>query len=135
MANDIPPVPYKIPVIDNSGLATAPWSDFFRNVLARIGGSSLETSLASPGFLPLPGGLFIQWGQSSTILTAGEEEITFPKEFPNACLQVISGIRNNSAVAVAATGQFGTGNYSASKFKIYNRTSVSHVFNWIAVGY
>lgn len=34
----LPPVPYKSPLVDNSGFLTPPWATFFRQVFQRIGG-------------------------------------------------------------------------------------------------
>lgn len=92
-------------------------------------------SLASSGYQKLASGLFIQWGVTASIATGVTGSTNFPTAFPTACLQVVAGVINNSAVATTSTGQWGTGNYSTSAFDLYNRTSVSLTFNYLAVGY
>ncbi len=39
MAEVVPPIPYKTPVTNNSGMITEPWSKWFRQVFQRIGGT------------------------------------------------------------------------------------------------
>lgn len=205
----MPPVPFKTPLTDRSGMPSQVWADFFQKLLVRVGGkvalsndeleivgtarivdaavtsakiassvagdglsggagtplsvntddSTIEknldalrvkdngisfpkllstdwtNSIAGSGYQKLPSGLYFQWGTTGSLTSASTTSTSFPVAFPTACLHVFLGIRNNSAVATTATGQFGTGNYSATAFDLYNRTSVSHTFNWIAVGH
>jgi hypothetical protein len=60
---------------------------------------SLETYLfASPGWVRLPSGLIIQWGQASSSSAAANNAVaTFPVTFPNGCLSAIAQIGGNSA--------------------------------------
>lgn len=92
-------------------------------------------STATSGYQKLPSGLYIQWGITSSLATGTTTTITLPTAFPTACLQVIPGVRNNSAVVTTSTGQWGSGNYTTTAFDLYNRTSVSLTFNYLAVGY
>lgn len=143
MASNVPPIPHTAPMLDMRGTLTPVWSDFFQKILQRVGGNIAQTNIelegtkntGTSGYLILPGGIYIQWGITGALSSASTTSISFPIAFPNGCLQVVSGIRNNSAVAVAATGQQGTGNYSTSAFELYNRTSVTQTFNWLAVGF
>lgn len=128
MAQDLPPVPIQSQITDGYGTITRIWSEWFRNLM-------VSSTRANSGTLSLPGGITIQWGVTASLNSATSTAITFPTAFAASCMQVIAGVRDNSAVATAATGQWGTGNYSASGFNLYNRTSVALTFNWFAVGY
>lgn len=44
MAENITPVPVKIPMIDRSGLLSMTWENWFRQLFARIGGSVALTN-------------------------------------------------------------------------------------------
>jgi hypothetical protein len=96
--------------------------------------SDWTNSIASSGYQKLPSGLILQWGSTGKIMTGTTSTITLPLPFPTICLQAIPGIKNNSVAATTTTGQFGTGNYSATKFDLYNRTSIDQFFNWFAMG-
>lgn len=87
------------------------------------------------GYQRIGTGLYIQWGRKTGVTSGSSSTVTFPIAFTTACLQMLACPRDNSGVATTATGQVGTGNYSASTASIYNRTSVTHDINWIAVGY
>lgn len=92
------------------------------------------SSLGASGYQKLPSGLYIQWGVTGSIASAAAATVTFPIAFPTACFQVIPAIQNDSAAVTTATGQWGSGGYSTTGCSIYNRTSVSCNFNYIAVG-
>jgi hypothetical protein len=93
------------------------------------------SNTAASGYLKLPSGFYLQWGVTGSFASATTTTVTFPVAFPTACRQVIAGIQGNNAGATAATGHFGTGNYSVSGFELYNRTSATYTFNYLAVGY
>lgn len=135
MANLVPPVPLQSQTADDKGLVTMVWADWFKQVLARLGGNSLPTADTASGYQALPSGLYLQWGISGTLSSNTTNSITFGTSFPSSCLQVLVGIRNNSAAATSETGHWGTGNYSKTGFDLYNKTSASYVFNWLAIGY
>jgi hypothetical protein len=128
MANDLPPVPQQAPMTDSSGNPTPIWSEWLR----KLTGSSDKSA---SGYQKLPGGVIFQWGVTGSLSSATTTAVDFPIDFPTGCLQVISGVRDNSAVDTTATGQWGTGNYSVGGFDLYNRTSGARTFNWIAIGY
>jgi hypothetical protein len=128
MANDMPPLPQQSPIADKQGMVPAVWSKWFEKLIG-------FSEKSSNGYQKLPGGLMIQWGVTSSLNSATSTSISFPTTFANSCLIVLLTPKNNSGVATTATGQAGTGNYSTSAFDLYNRTSVAHVFNWLAVGY
>lgn len=39
MAAKVPPIPYKVQVLDRSGYLSSPWADWFREMFNRIGGN------------------------------------------------------------------------------------------------
>lgn len=49
MAQPMPPLPYKTPVVDETGFFTDPWAKWFRQLFVRIGGVDAlsNTELAS----------------------------------------------------------------------------------------
>lgn len=140
MAATLPPIPHQAPMVDDRGIATRPWSDLFKHLLARVGGhhgktDDFKSSHASSGYQRLPGGLVLQWGDTGSVNSGATSSVSFPLEFDTACFQVTVSAKANSAIATTATGQPGTGNYSASGFDLYNRTSVALTFNWFAIGH
>jgi hypothetical protein len=44
MAVLVPPVPYKIPMLTDTGFLTDPWAKWFRAVYVRMGGSVAESN-------------------------------------------------------------------------------------------
>lgn len=128
MASNLPPVPHNAPMTGPTGVVSPAWSDLLQRALTWTG------SHAASGYERLPSGLYLQWGVTGSVSSAATESVTFPIEFPTSCLIVIPGIKSNSGVATTATGQPGVGNYAATGFDLYNRTSVSLTFQWFAVG-
>ena len=86
-------------------------------------------SLATNGYQKLPGGLIIQWGQSSVSTTG--TALTFPLAFPNIVLATyITLIQSSSATTAYAS----TGGTSRTGMTIYCNTS-TNTANWFAIGY
>jgi len=133
--SQLQPVPHKEQLIDSFGLASRSWSDWFQKLYSFLGPESWIQNNSANGFQRLPSGLYLQWGVTGSLSTATTTTISLPKTFPNSCLQVIIGIKDIPSGSTAATGHYGTGNYTAGGFDLYNRTSDSYVFNWLAVGY
>lgn len=126
--SDLPPVPFKAPMTDEGGRPTSVWSEWFR----KLSGSSVR---AASGYLKLPGGIMIQWGVATSVASGSVTAVSFPTAFPSTCFLVIAGFRDNSGSATTETGTCGTGGYTVSGFDLYNRTSNTHSFNWIAIGH
>lgn len=137
MSNLMPPIPYREPIADENRQGRLPqiWSDWFRELLVRIGGPTLASAAIANGYQKLPSGLVIQWGITSSVSSGATHAVTLPTPFPTVCLQVMPGLRNMSAANTTETGHYGTGNYTAAGFDIFNRTSAAYIFNWLAVGY
>lgn len=93
-----------------------------------------NTKSASGG-TKLPNGIYLRWGVTASIATATTSSTSFASAFPTGCLQVIASPQGNSASSTTATGHWGTGNYSTTAFDMYNRTSITLTFNYLAVGY
>lgn len=102
---------------------------------AKLLGTDWSSSAASSGYLKLPSGLYIQWGITGAVGSAGFASVTFPIAFPNACLQAIAGIRNIPGGSIVNSGHYATTAYSASSFQISNQTSATYTFNWMAIGF
>jgi hypothetical protein len=130
---ELEPVPYKIPLLDEPGGLTQRWATWFKNIRERV--NDWAASHAASGYQKQPSGLYIQWGVTASLGSGTTTGITFPTAFPTGCLQVVAGVKDNSAVATTTTGQWGTGNYATTGFDLYNRTSGALTFNYIAVGY
>lgn len=63
-------------------------------------GSIFSRSVASSGYVFLPGGLLLQWGNSAPAEPPSGVAVTFPIPFPNACFQVTTGARFGAACAI-----------------------------------
>jgi hypothetical protein len=102
---------------------------------------NLVTSLDSNGYQIMPGGLIMQWGQSSAFITEESQDVIFPIEFPNACLQVIAGqIYPTDDTQTNAFIQTVSWNVSSVKMRAQSDelqpTSENPIFgNYIAIGH
>jgi hypothetical protein len=63
-------------------------------------------------WVPLPGGLILQWGTGSASSTSSGNLITFPVTFPTACLQAVATDSGNQDYA------YGCGNLSKTGFSL-----------------
>jgi hypothetical protein len=101
-----------------------------------ISGAGLANKNTS-GYLKLPGGIIIQWGQFSTMVLTGNTSyaVTFPLAFPNACLNVMTS-HYAQAVLGPNTYTFGSDLGSLTGFSVYGGTNTSGMgFKWVAIGY
>lgn len=120
--------------VKDSGITTAKINDGAVSFVKQLS-SDWTNSKATSGYAKLPSGIYIQWGVTSSLSTATTTSISLPTSFPTACAQVVVTPQGNSGSSTTATGHYGTGNYSVSAFDLYNRTSISLTFNFLAVGY
>jgi hypothetical protein len=97
-------------------------------------------SLTANGYIELPGGLIIQWGQTSSV--AATRAVTYPIPFPNAVLNVEATPQNASAQV--ATNMVSCGVYAPGLVGFtaacWITTGAAPAFtttpvNWIAIGY
>lgn len=88
------------------------------------------TSAGTSGYVKLPGGIYIQWGQSSTITAGGTLSINFPITFPNNIYVTLATgtALTNVGNGIAVTAQ------SASAFTGYNSTNTNQGIYFIAIG-
>ena len=93
---------------------------------------SLGKSLATNGYLKLPGGLIIQWGSASITAVGNGISVPYPIVFPTAVLAVTASQAGNSSSA--GTVVIGLGNLTAAGFDAW-ASSGTPGFTWIAVGY
>lgn len=95
-------------------------------------------SLATNGYLRIPGGLIIQWGNSSTS-AGGSATVLFPITFPNAVTIVLATDIANAATSGAANIVSSGVSPTLSQSTFYAITdtgaTVSTPFNWMALGY
>jgi hypothetical protein len=104
--------------------------------------ASLATALANLGFLQsvstsgyvkLPGGVVIQWGQANGASSTGT--ITFPLAFPNACFVALAGDIQATAASVCVIGTTVSGTTTFAYASLNGTTATAPAqFNWIALG-
>lgn len=112
--------------VDASGLAAFP-----QGLAAFVG---TNQSLAANGYQKLPGGLIIQWGTTTTIITNGTLAVTFPTAFATACYAAMvtqkDALGANEAMGWSASGLSTTG----MTIGHYSSSSTSRIATWIAIG-
>jgi len=91
--------------------------------------STYTQSLMGNGWVKLPNGLFLQWGQNLATGTTGTT-YSFPVAFPNACLGIVSG----NVVYAGSDAASGADVLSASQFRLFRRTANATLY-WYAIGY
>lgn len=103
-------------------------------VVTPAGLASFTKSLASNGYIKLPGGLILQWGSGVTS-SGGTLAVTFPLAFPTACLQVFTtdqGIISTLHIVGSDTGT--TTGFNAYSVNAADAAAASN-FKWLAIGY
>lgn len=97
---------------------------------------NLVTNLNPNGYQKMPGGLIMQWGQSSAFTTEVSQEVLFPIVFPNACLQVIAGqLYPTDDTLTNGFVQTVSWNVSSVRMRTQSELSPTLVGNYIAIGY
>lgn len=80
-------------VIEEAGIVPADgdWTQLLDALKALFGG---DGTVATDGYMRLPGGLIVQWGRVAvaTRTLSASAAVTFPLEFPTACFVVIPSI-------------------------------------------
>jgi len=109
-----------------SSLVTSPFNQngFDVNV------NTFTQSLTGNGWVKLPNGLILQWGQNLASSGTNGATYSFPVAFPNAGLCIIPG-GTVGAGSDAATGADMT---SLSQFRIFRRSASATIY-WYAIGY
>jgi hypothetical protein len=104
-------------------------ANFVTNFLAALV-TALGTvaSFTNPGYLILPGGFVIQWGNATITAPANTNQaLTFPLEFPTACFEVFGSSASVNTYAGANSGTRTGCNLFAG--------NTSAVVSWFAIGH
>lgn len=128
-----------ISVIESGILSAVAYSGSYNDLTDKP--PPVTGSAGSNGYVQLPNGLIIQWGQSGV----GQSDYaqTFPIAFPNTCLQVIANVAydampNNAYVGISVS-QFTKTSFMIRKRVIQPGTitvnTSAYPVTWIAVGY
>jgi hypothetical protein len=108
-----------------------------------INNTQFPVSLTEPGYTKLPNGLIIQWGESITSGATGSNvqlSVTFPITFPNACLFVLPGGRDDitSGQLTQTAIKFVSSTTSGAIFNsdsIYSQGNGNTYARYMAIGY
>lgn len=96
------------------------------------------SSKVTNGYLKLPGGLILQWGQNSGS-SGGGQTYNFPISFPNACLNII-GVNSNAPGSFSHPNIYSVSTTTFQASMVYMNTSATSVyttdaFYWFALGF
>lgn len=88
-------------------------------------------SLSASGYQKLPGGLIMQWGRVSSLASDATTTVTFPLEFPAACVNVQATLNSSGDLnePVQAYSQ------TTTSFVLRNSTPSTVAVFWFALGY
>lgn len=87
---------------------------------------------ATSGYQVLPGGIIIQWGSTGIITSGSNASVTFPKVFPNACLQATGTGGAAANISAHHTAMFGS--ISTTGMVVFG-FGINAAVSWIAIGY
>jgi len=94
------------------------------------------------GYQQFPGGLIIQWGQISQANRATEYDfgtLSFPINFPNACVSVTATIWSGDSSAGLADNFAVVHTFSTTSFNLWSGSTVTgtrtYGITWMAIGY
>lgn len=95
-------------------------------------------SFAANGWQKLPGGMIIQWGKSAGV--AGNNVITFPIAFPNACVFTMASVDAELSSVSDTSRTIITNGKTTTTATFYGGQTESNgaaagPFNWLATGY
>lgn len=103
------------------------------NSLGEVDFPQMIRSLGSSGYLKLPSGLILQWGNQNFSGSANTV-ITFPIAFPNACV-ADTYLGSGSAFITGITRTNTTRTISAAIYPSSTPMGSGATFTWIAIGY
>lgn len=127
-------LPYRVVgFVDSTQAAAGTWATAPSRVQG-AGGRATESvgfpgSLSANGWVKLPGGLILQWGQVTTTTGGVSVPVTFPITFPSAVRTVL--LTNRSVNTVTAKADSPT----ASGFNAQSGQTSSQLWDWFAIGY
>jgi hypothetical protein len=89
-------------------------------------------SLASPGYIKLPGGLVIQWGPTGSVPSHTPTAIAFPLSYPTACFGVLLTRTSTDSLNSGPDVILGT---ATNDFTMENSAANPLTFFYISVGH
>jgi hypothetical protein len=97
-------------------------------------GDVYNSSLTTPGYQQLPGGLIMQWGQSSPITGQTTGTVTFATPFPTAVLSVTATpINTTYSTDITISSQAVSASLTGATFMAIGTGSAA--FSYIALGH
>jgi hypothetical protein len=94
---------------------------------------NFDKSFTANGWQKIPGGLILQWGESSFINSDSSVSVTFPIAFTTSCFQVIvSGTAGVSGPGEVALGSI---DLTTTTVTIVNDGGKGSTARWFAIGY
>lgn len=103
-----------------------------RTAQALAAGAGLAKSLTSPGYITLPGGLIVQWGNTSVQTGNASQDVNLPVAFPNAHLTCIASYARSIG---GASNNAGADPLSVTQIRLWNGANGEQTIRWIALGY
>lgn len=120
------------------GTPASPGSEIIKVLSGVLSFPNQGQSLATNGYVKLPGGLIVQWGYSSSVAT--DFSVAFPITFPTATLSIqATMVANATTIQVfnAIVDAISTSSFSIRKRYQSGATTsaATEPFYWFAVGY
>jgi hypothetical protein len=114
------------------GTPDAPGTELMKFLAGVVSFPNQGQSLTANGYVKLPGGMIIQWG-NGTAVGGGIGQANFPIPFPNACLQLTANSVSSNIVMAVNT-------FDAAGYTIYANLGTTGAgtdtsFRYIAIGY
>lgn len=108
----------------------------FNATTANFGGTAAIGGSTNAGWTFLPGGLIFQYGTATVSANGTATALTFPINFPTACLNITVGCITAEGNSPGSNNQFvKSGSVSAAGFSVVNSSSSSaRSIYWQAIG-
>jgi hypothetical protein len=124
----------KIKTVDGTGSGLD--ADLFQGAAASafVKDSDYTTSAVDNGYVTLPNGLIVQWGNTIVSGNQTNKATSFPTAFPTACFQVVA----TSVVTGASEGDnwgLGASSPTATTYYLTNGNGSTRPFRFIAIGH
>lgn len=126
------------------GTPDAPGAELIKALNGALSFPNQGQSLTSNGYVKLPGGLIVQWGntQNNNGGGTGLTSVDFPVPFTNACLFVSTAANTipaayNSYITSATGGSLSVNGFNCVSYVASTGapTTDPASFSWIAIGY
>ena len=93
---------------------------------------AVAQSVAANGYVKLPNGLIIQWGETVPVAYTATENITFPVSYASACYSVV--ITPNGQTSTSAQAQDYVSSVTTTGFSVTHGGTLTVTFYWVAIG-